>query len=519
MRFALSLFLLCALLVPCRGLMAGTTVEDLKREVEDLRRSLSQTKAGPAPIAKSVDSAVAAKYGPNVPVTTRNGRLEIGGLLQVWNYNIMEDHLDVFGHRANTVGAAGTNETRDNSSYRIRRAELRFQIDIHENVTAVVMIDPAREATSFAPMPSNQGLFKSQVWMAPEFDAANGPGLGSTAEVASVQTGAGSSPFLLQDAYINYHGVVPHHDFTIGQFKPKMGEEGTRNSAYLDFAERAMITQINDVRDLGVEAHGAWWDQRVQYWLGAFDGAGDYFGTAGQFQNRSDDNDYKDFLASVMVRPLWNHDPWGCLELGYSGEWGRHGESASADPGNAPLNGLNRKLTNAIRQAAWVMYKPMGPVRGWWLRSECGYQKDRALPLTVNAFNLGSGPNGEQTGPNPFARQGWYFSTGYKLADSIFADRLSKGGFWNKLFEPVEFAFRYETFGNVISEDLAKPDTHTDVHKTNVWTAGVNYYVKAYNMRIQVNYLAVDEQEDNTGPRNLREVKNNVLLITYQVSF
>ena len=47
----------------------------------------------------------------------------------------------------------------------------------------------------------------------------------------------------------------------------------------------------------------------------------------------------------------------------------------------------------------------------------------------------------------------------------------------------------------------------------------MNYYVKAYNMRVQVNYMLVNEKADDDGGRNLREVKNNVLLLTYQVSF
>ncbi|MCY3020549.1 MAG: porin [Planctomycetota bacterium] len=532
------------MLFPCVSIMAATSVDDLKREVEDLRKRLNEKKGTAAPIGSKVDDAVAGKYGPNAAVTTKNGKLTIGGLLQIWNYSVQEDHVDVLGRRVDTVGVAGTNETRDNSTYRIRRAEIKFGIDIHENVTGVVMIDPAAEATSFSPVPSNQGLFKSTALMAPEYDAVNGPGLGSTGEVTSVQYGTvqhgqGGVPRLLQDAYINYHGVVPHHDFTIGQFKPPMGEEGTRDSAYLDFAERAMVTQMNDIRDLGAQVHGSWLQTeegkcesgRVQYWLGVFDGAGDFFGTAGavnngalgQFQNRSDDNDEKDFAVRVLGRPVWNKDAWyGLLELGYSGQCGVHGESGSHDVTSNPLNGLNREQTHAIRHAAWAMYKPMGPVRGMWLRGEYGYQKDRAMPLSVNAYALGGGPNGEQLDPHPFTRDGFYVATGYKLSDSIFADRLSKGGFWNRLFEPVEFAFRYERFANIVSEDLSNPDIRTDIFRTSVFTAGVNYYVKHYNARVQVNFMIVDEEEDNNGNadvRGIREVKNNVLLLTYQIAF
>ncbi|HYF50509.1 MAG TPA: porin, partial [Planctomycetota bacterium] len=459
-------------------------------------------------------------------------KLEIGGLLQIWNYSIQDDTDDVFGDHGGAQGTGGTSETIDNNGYRIRRTELRFSMDIHENITAVVMIDPAREATSYAPVPSNGGLFKSfRENPAIAIDDPDAFNINRTS-AGRVQTGAGQKPRMLQDAYINYHGVVPHHDFTIGQFKPKIGEEGVRSSAYLDFAERAMVTQINDNRDIGLEVHGTWWDDRFQYWLGAFNAPGDFFGTSvntssirigeGQFANRSDDNDAKDFAARFLVRPIWNCGPWGSLELGYSGQWGTHGESGdlTAD-GSGPINGLNRLETAAHRQFAWVYYKPMGPVRGWWVRGEGGVFKDRAVPLSVSALGLGSGPLGEQAAPNPFDRSGWFVSTGYKLTDSVFAERLSRGGFWNRLMEPVEFAFRYERFHNIITEDLVQPDQHTDVFHTDVFTAGVNYYVKAYNMRVQVNYMLVNEQEDkiNNAARNFTEVKNNVFIFTYQVAF
>ncbi|MFH0938308.1 MAG: porin [Planctomycetota bacterium] len=525
-HFFVSLIVALFTVVICSNARAGTTVEDLRKEVADLRKRINE-KDTAAPIRK-VESVIENKYDSPCPVITKNGKLEIGGLLQIWNYHIENDNQDVFSDTGAFAGTGGTGEAIDNNSYRVRRAEIRMTMDIHENVTAVVMIDPAREATSFPGISSNQGLFKSQrenPWIARD-DLASV----ARSSVGRVQTGSGAAPRLLQDAYINFHGIVPHHDFTIGQFKPPFGEEGPRNSAYLDFAERAMVTQMNDYRDLGATVHGAWWDNRLQYWLGALDSAGNFFGTAGnqtmaalgvfETANRSDDNDQKDFIGSILVRPLWKHGCWGSMELGYSGQFGRHGSSGDlTDDGSGPINGMNRLSTSAIRHAAWAMYKPMGPVRGWWLRGEYGFQKDRTAPLTVNAFDLGGGPNGEQAAPRPFSREGFYVSTGYKLKDSIFAERLGRGGFWNNLLEPVEFAARYERFGNIITEDLVQPNLYTDVFATQAMTLGINYYLQAYKMRLQVNYMIVDEPERRQADRVLRECRNNVFIATYQVSF
>ena len=524
MRFSVLRFVAYSIAIGMLGLSvsarAGTTVDDLRKEVEDLRKRVNQKEAA-KPVIGKIDNALASKYGPNAEVTTKAGRLEIGGLLQLWSFDGRgRDSKDVFG--------TGTGETIDNGNNAIRRTELRFTIDIHENVTAKIVIDPNRESITFQRVPSNQGLFKSKPFVGPEYDAVNGPGLGSTAEVAAVQNGSGTANRMLEDAYINYHGVLPHHDVTVGQFKPRMGEEGPRESGNLDFVERAMVTQLNCERDLGLQVHGAWWDDRFQYWTGVFDGAGNYFGTGGvqvfgngQFGNRSDDNDEKDFLASFLVRPIWNKGVWGSLELGYSGEWGTHGESAGSNPTDAPVNGLNRDQTAAIRHAAWFMYKPMGPVRGWWMRAEWGYQKDRSVPDSVAAFALGSGPNGEQAAPNPFHRQGWYASTGYKFSESIWAERLEANNFFCRLIRPMEFVARYETFQNIITEDLVQPDTHTDEFATKVLTLGVNAYEAGYRHRVQYNYMFVNETENKTNntSRSLREVKNNVWMVSYQLMF
>src|SRR5205823_4242766 len=136
------------------------------------------------------------------------------------------------------------------------------------------------------------------------------------------------------------------------------------------------------------------------------------------FQNRSDDNDQKDIAGKIMVRPIWTDCLLGRLEVGAWGQYGRHGESGdhTAD-GSGPVAGLDRLRTNAYRFGAWAMYKPMGCLRGLWVRGEYGLVRDRTAPFTVNGFGLGSGPDGEQASPNPFKRHGWYGSMGYKLTD------------------------------------------------------------------------------------------------------
>jgi phosphate-selective porin len=475
-------------------------IEALKKDLESLRKQLNSANAKVG--GSSVDKAVSAKYGPNNAVTTKAGKLNISGLIQVWYTSIANEQGGLFDD-PNGTGVRDTNDFVDNDSFRIRRTEIKFTVDIHENIQGVVMIDPAREATSFPNITGNQGVFKRRNSIAPEL---SGDLTGSTTAGAAIQSGSGAVPRLLQDAYILYHGVVPHHDFQIGQFKPYFGEEGIRSSTNLDFVERSMIGQIGDARDLGVTVLGKWWDDRFQYQFGVFNGAGTYFST-GAAQNRSDDNDEKDFYARAFVRPVWKQETWGSLELGYSFSYGVKGEESNADPVNNPVNGLNRNEGSAFRHAAWLSYAPGSVVRGLWLKGEYSYIKDRNAPSQVSDLLN----DDVQTAGNRFGVSGWYAAMGYHIGNSRFAD--SAPG-WLKNWE---FAGRYEQFDNVHVASASNPQGNTRTFTTRVWTAGINYYIKGNNAKIQLNYNLVDDPESDSYGFNT--VDNNSLVVNFQVSF
>src|SRR5581483_4400347 len=285
--------------------------ESLRREIENLKKDNAEIRSTNAelvsrvkPLADTAQFVIDSKYGPNAPVTSKQGKLQMNGLVQIWYYSFQHDRNALFND-PQINGVQDTNETSDNDSFRIRRTELRFNFDLNEQITTEVLIDPAREAQSFPNLPDNQSnssIFKRL----------------TNTNVANTQTGAGAVPRLLNNAWIDYHDFVPHHDFKVGQFKPPFGEEGIRKSSELDFVERSMLGQLADFRDLGIYAHGEWWDSngkgfndysdgsgRFQYWVGAFDSSGNFHESAGQQQNRSDDNSDKDFVYRMLVRPVW----------------------------------------------------------------------------------------------------------------------------------------------------------------------------------------------------------------------
>ena len=79
------------------------------------------------------------------------------------------------------------------------------------------------------------------------------------------------------------------------------------------------------------------------------------------------------------------------------------------------------------------------------------------------------------------------------MPDTNELKKLKGGSQIDRMLHKLEFAFRYETYQNVSMEDLVQSDRHTDQFKTQVYTAGINYYIKGRETRLQANYMFVDD--------------------------
>ena len=520
--------------------------ETSEKEVEALREEVKQMKvlreelttltekftaaqntaknATPAAADKVLDK----KFGPNANVIARNGSLQLGGLLQTWYYTQQHDKRGLFS--APATGVIDTNAASNTDSFRIRRAEIAFKINVNDKVSSYVMIDPANEATAFPQLGVGPHRLAN---VSPEYASAHPssttvPGVingASTAAVEAVQKGLGTSNRLLQDALINFHGLIPHHDFTIGQMRPTFNEEYISNNGTLDFVERSYIG--NSVsRDLGAVIHGSWWCNgeggvyqglgdtgRVQYWLGAYNGSANLLGTSGSSANRSDTNDQKDFIGTLLLRPLWD-DCLGKLELGYSFRAGHHG---NAGAGSANLNpNFISANTSSMGHDGWLKYFAPGVAKGLWLKGEAMWVHDRnsagsVTDLITPDYQLGDGSgNPILSGqPQPVSTFGYWGAIGYRFKDSPFACACNNA-FWRNL----EVDFRYEKAPNVL---VAKPNANfTSVYESTVCTGGINYYIMNDNAKIQVNYNSVRNPDGPSG-QPFHDTRNNSLVVNFQV--
>ncbi len=510
----------------------GALTEELKA-LTDKYNAMQATAKSPTPAV--VDAGLEKKYGPNASAITRAGNLKIGGLLQSWYYHIQHDDRGLFDEP--NLGLADSNSASNTDSFRIRRAEIRLRMDVNEKVSSFIMLDPANEATSFPQLGVAQHRLAS---VSPEYANANGtatvgglntiPGATTTA-IAGVQGGLGTSNRLLQDALINFHGVVPHHDFTVGQMLPTFNEESIEDNGTLLFAERSYIGNSIS-RDLGAVIHGSWWcnggpntdtrggsyqglgdSGRVQYWLGAYNGSGNLLGTSGSSANRSDTNDQKDFIGTLLVRPLWD-DCLGKLELGYSFRAGHHGNSGLS--GGTTREGFLGVNTSSLGHDAWASYLAPGLAKGLWFKGEGTWLRDRnpagsVIDLANESYQLddGSGNPLAAGNPQPVSTFGYWGAMGYKLADCPLLCPCQQGYLRN-----LEFTFRFERAPNVF---VAKPDPNfTAVYSSKVYTAGVNYYIRCDNAKLQANYNVV---EDPNGPKGnlFHKTRDDSFIINFQV--
>jgi len=506
--------------VLCSAIFSSVGAVDiaaLKNEVERLRNEIkNEGDAKLSPIT-TVDDRLLEHFDSSQKATTGAGRLVVGGLVQVWYQSLQNDARGIVTPTAfNNVKFAEPNSRLDNDTFRIRRTELRFTLDIADTVTAYVMLDPSREANiTFSPFPVDPSHDETLV----NANLANGMGQ-QFGKLGAHSFGNAILPQVLQDAFLSFHDVVPHHDFQIGQFKPPSGEESWRSSGFLDFIDRSMVTSVNNVRDIGVMVHGTWFytdpkdtsTGRIQYWFGAFNGPNDTVLTDPEIiegGNRSDDNNYKDFCWRIAGQPVWSLEKWyGRLETGIARTDGVRGKSGSSFNPVHQINSVNSTPTAINRQAAWIWYRPNGPVVGWWLRGEWGSGRDR-----ISASMLGFG----QTDPAPVTASGWFMSSGYKLSKSIYVKRFDEMGWVGKALKNSEFTYRYEAYQNIATENLVRRNVKTDLFKTAINTAGFNYYIDGYNARLQANYAFVNEPHEPR--RGLRGPRADQFVINLQLQF
>ena len=125
----------------------------------------------------------------------------------------------------------------------------------------------------------------------------------------------GGGQVVLYDAYAE---AKPHAavNLRLGKFKPPIGLERLQSATDVRFIERGLPTSLVPNRDVGVQLYGDLAKARIQYQVGAFDGAPDAANVDG------DASTGKDVVGRVFFRPFATNASAPDLGFGIAGSSG-----------------------------------------------------------------------------------------------------------------------------------------------------------------------------------------------------
>jgi phosphate-selective porin OprO and OprP len=154
----------------------------------------------------------------------------------------------------------------------------------------------------------------------------------------------GNGQAVLFDAYAEARANAALN-LRVGKFKPPIGLERLQSATDVRFVERGLPTSLVPNRDVGVQLYGDLAQARVQYQVGAFDGAPDAASVDG------DASTGKDVVGRLFLRPFAANASGPDLGIGIAG-------SSGTEQGTVPATGLGAYRTTG--QLALFRYRADG---------------------------------------------------------------------------------------------------------------------------------------------------------------
>ena len=265
-----------------------------------------------------------------------------------------------------------------------------------------------------------------------------------------IQTEGVSSPYVI-DTKLIFANYIPQTSITIGRFCPNFTHYMPMSAAKLDLVNYPVVTQAYAMwKQIGVQT--ATTSDYFDFNLGIFNG----FSTTGGANAWTEDNDAKDVLAAVAVKPAEF-----IKFIGYF--WG----------GNMIL-GDTLDFSNNIYGGGLVMDYPLN--------------EDMTIVL-----------KGEYVmGAKEF------------MADST----TNSAGFYAHLgFQPNP---QFELLGRYDSYD---PDTDMDYDASTWITGGINYFIDGQHAMISANYIMRDVEAPSEETRSFFATDVDEFVLQFQIFF
>ncbi|RMF93509.1 MAG: hypothetical protein D6734_09970 [Candidatus Schekmanbacteria bacterium] len=292
----------------------------------------------------------------------------------------------------------------------------------------------------------------------------------------------------LRDAYVDID-YTPLAIVRAGQFKVPFGYEQTTSSTTFDFIERSVAGNFiaSTSRDIGVMLFGSLFENRMKYYLGAFNGTG---------ENSTDDNDSLTFIGRLLFSPFTNDKDSLLKGLTFGGSFS--GGDREAHSSRAITLAARNKISNTVtvngqrtRAAAEARYFK-GPFS---LKGEYYYQREERNDISGRDFE-------------DLITQGFYGIATYVLTGEEKIDGKNivpthnfnpKTGDWGAF----ELAARYSYFDldKANGSDPVIENENVSANTIQGFTFGLNWYFNKYlKLMADYSFYDFDQQENLSHP-------------------
>jgi len=287
--------------------------------------------------------------------------------------------------------------------------------------------------------------------------------------------GAGSRR--LMDAYLDTR-ILPYLSVRVGQFKTPFGFEQYSRDRNIPFAERSMGFLLTPLRDVGFMAHGSFWDRRVNYGLGLFNGDGVDDSVGG-------DEDSPGIVGRFVLTPFKDlgNSFWDGLQFGGSFSYAKvdrnnvnieaktTGLTTFFDVGSAAKFNIIREAKSQTRYGVELAWN-YGPLLVWgeYINLKLSDVRTSSDQFNISVTDYYGALLWMVTGGSPCIKDG-------KIQSIRPRRNLWQGG-WGAL----GLAFRYDSFdaGDNAYKDLISKKDHYSVREATAYTIALNWYLNPY---------------------------------------
>lgn len=264
----------------------------------------------------------------------------------------------------------------------------------------------------------------------------------------SEQTGSRGA---VTDFFLNWN-KYEYANLKAGQYKTHFGWEQILSDTKLLTIERSLPNdRLTDGRQIGTSVTGAVLEKRVSYAIGLFNGS--------SVNNSFNDNDHFMYTARIQGTVLKTDDKkWPV-------EW------------NVGVNALSSKDAGISKSGFGFDLVPGGAADNLFTGDRNAWGLDTQVkvgPFDVQAEYLQNRFEPDNSTPaNGFEAAGWYVLGGYYVVPKY-----------------LQAVLKFEGFD---------PDKGEAGNSSEVWTFGLNYYIKGDDLKLMANYLYGDQDGVGEG--------------------